>query len=76
MSEIEKQREEIAALTEQNIYLCNESAKAWGECKQGRDKLNAALRVICFLLTGSHSDTKAAKAFGWDCFKEDRAGGS
>ena len=71
MSEIEKQREEIAALTKQNSFLCNESAKTCCECKQRRDELNAARRVICFLLTGSHSDTKSAKAFGWDCFKEE-----
>ena len=70
MSEIEKLREEIAALKEQNSYLANESAKSWRECRQQRDELNAARRVICFLLTGPHSDTEAAKAFGWDCFKE------
>ena len=73
MSEIEKLREEIRGLIHWKDDLQNHVDKSrWLE-KQAIRERDEARRIACFMMTRSESSIEAAKAFGWDCFKETRA---
>jgi hypothetical protein len=73
VSEIEKLREEIRGLIIWKDDLQNHVDKSrWRETQAIRER-DEARRIACFMMTRSECSIKAAKAFGWDCFKEDRA---
>ena len=54
----------------QETIKVSKTKSAWIEACRERDE---ARRIACFMMTRSESSIEAAKAFGWDCFKEDRA---
>ena len=72
MSEIEKQREEIRGLIIWKDDLQNHVDKSRRLETQAIRERDEARRIACFMMTRSESSIEAAKAFGWDCFKENR----
>ena len=73
MSEIEKLRDEIVTLNILRNDLQNHVDKSRCRERQAIRERDEARRIACFTMTRSESSIEAAKAFGWDCFKENRA---